>query len=49
MIRKVFPKISTRGFYDLKSGKTLNHTYYEIYPKNIFKEIFQKSEIQAKK
>ena len=45
MIRKVFPKISTRGFYDLKSGKTLNHAYYEIYPKNIFKEIFQKSEI----
>jgi len=45
MIRKVFPKISTRGFYDLKSGKTLNNTSYEIYPKNIFKEIFQKSEI----
>ena len=45
MIRKVFPKISTRGFYDLKSGKTLNNASYEIYPKNIFKEIFQKSEI----
>ena len=23
MIGKVFPKISTRGFYDLKTGKTI--------------------------
>jgi hypothetical protein len=25
MIGKIFPKISTRGFYDLKTGKTLKN------------------------
>jgi pimeloyl-ACP methyl ester carboxylesterase len=45
MIGKVFPKISTRGFYDLKTGKTLKNTSYEIYPPKIFECISQKSEI----
>lgn len=45
MIGKVFPKISTRGFYDLKNGKTLKKTSYEIYPKTTFEKISQKSEI----
>ena len=25
MIGKIFPKISTRGFYDLKTGKTMKN------------------------
>ena len=45
MIGKIFPKISTRGYYDLKTGKTLKNTPYDTYPKKIFEEISQKSEI----
>ena len=45
MIGKVFPKISTRGYYDLKTGKTIKNTSYNIYPKNTFHKILQKSEI----
>ena len=45
MIGKVFPKISTRGYYDLKTGKTIKNTSYDIYPKTIFKKILQNSEI----
>ena len=45
MIGKVFPKISTRGFYDLKTGKTLNNSAYIVYPKSTFEQISQKSEI----
>ena len=45
MIGKIFPKISTRGFYDLKTGKTLKNISYDIYPKTSFKKISQKSEI----
>ena len=36
MIGKVFPKISTRGYYDLKTGKTIKNTSYDIYPKTTF-------------
>ena len=45
MIGKVFPKISTRGFYDLKTGKTLNDSSYNVYPKSTFEQISQKSEV----
>jgi len=45
MIGKIFPKISTRGFYDLKTGKTLKTAPYEIYPKTSFEIISKKSEI----
>ena len=45
MIGKIFPKISTRGFYDLKTGKTLKNISYDIYPKTSFEKISQKSEI----
>jgi len=45
MIGKVFPKISTRGYYDLKTGKTIKNTSYDIYPKTTFHKIFKKSEI----
>jgi hypothetical protein len=45
MIGKVFPKISTRGFYDLKTGKTIKNASYNIYPKIAFEKISQKPEI----
>ena len=45
MIGKVFPKISTRGYYDLKTGKTIKNTSYDIYPKTTFHKILKKSEI----
>ena len=45
MIGKIFPKISTRGFYDLKTGKTLKFISYDTYPKTSFEKISQKSEI----
>ena len=45
MIGKVFPKISTRGYYDLKTGKTIKNTSYDIYPKTTFRKILQKPEI----
>ena len=45
MIGKIFPKISTRGFYDLKTGKTLKNISYDIYPKTSFEKISQKSDI----
>ena len=45
MIGKVFPKISTRGYYDLKNGKTIKNTSYDIYPKSTFDKILKKSEI----
>ena len=45
MSGKVFPKISTRGYYDLKTGKTIKNTSYDIYPKATFQKILKKSEI----
>ena len=45
MIGKIFPKISTRGYYDLKTGKTLKNTSYDVYPKTTFDKLLQKSEI----
>ena len=45
MIGKIFPKISTRGFYDLKTGKTLKNISYDTYPKTSFEKISQKSVI----
>ena len=45
MIGKIFPKISTRGFYDLKTGKTIKNSSYDIYPKSSFEKLSEKSEI----
>ena len=41
---KIFPRVSTRGFYDLQNGKTLTNTYYEIYPPQKIETIINKSE-----
>ena len=39
------PRISTRGYYDLTTGKTLKKNNYYLYPKNYFKKIINKKEI----
>lgn len=39
------PRISTRGFYDLRSGKTLKKRQYVLYPKKFFEGLVNVSEI----
>lgn len=36
---KRIPRISTRGFYDLASGRTLKEKPYDLYPKKFFEEL----------
>ena len=33
---KAIPRISTRGFYDLSTGKTIQNKPYDLYPKKFF-------------
>ena len=42
---KIIPRISTRGYYDLKSGKTIKHGNYYLYPKKEFKKLIGSREI----
>ena len=39
------PRISTRGYYDLSTGKTLKNNSYFLYPKRDFKKINGSKEI----
>ena len=39
------PRISTRNYYDLTSGKKLKTNSYFLYPKNTFKKLDNKKEI----
>ncbi len=36
MTRRPFPRISTRGYYDLETGNTLKTSPYHLYPKSFF-------------
>ncbi len=36
---KRIPRISTRGFYDLGTGKTIKKKPYDLYPKRFFAEL----------
>ncbi len=36
---KPIPRISTRGYYDLSTGKTLKKNHYYLYPKKRFHKI----------
>ena len=38
MIGKIFPKISTRGFYDLKTGKTLKISHMIFIQRQVLKK-----------
>ena len=44
-MKKIFPRISTRGFYDLHSGRTMNNEKYRLYPKKDFKNLIGSKEI----
>ena len=44
-MEKIFPRISTRGFYDLYSGKTMINEQYHLYPKRDFANLIGSKEI----
>ena len=44
-LKKIFPRISTRGFYDLYSGRTIKHESYSLYPKRYFDALIGSKEI----
>ena len=44
-LKKIFPRISTRGFYDLHSGRTINNESYYLYPKKDFENLIGLKEI----
>ncbi len=42
---KPIPRISTRGYYDLSTGKTIKTNSYYLYPKKDFKKLIGSKEI----
>lgn len=42
---KPIPRISTRGYYDLGSGKTLKNNRYHLYPKKDFQKFIGSKEL----
>ena len=44
-LKKIFPRISTRGFYNLDSGITIKNQPYHLYPKRIFDALVGTKEI----
>ena len=44
-MRKPIPRISTRGYYDLSSGKTIKNNRYFLYPKKSFERLYCQNEI----
>ena len=42
---KPVPRISTRGYYDLKTGKTLKKNKYYLYPKKAFRKLIDSKEL----
>ena len=42
---KTIPRISTRGYYDLKHGKTIKRGSYFLYPKKDFKKFIGSKEL----
>lgn len=44
-LKKIFPRITTRGFYDLKTGKTIIKSQYRLYPKKKFDELIGSKEL----
>lgn len=44
-LKKIFPRISTRGFYNLDSGITIKNQSYHLYPKRIFDALVGTKEI----
>ena len=44
-MKKIIPRISTRGYYDLTFGKTLKTRSYFLYPKKDFKKLVGSKEL----
>jgi len=44
-LKKIFPRISTRGFYNLDSGITIKNQSYHLYPKRSFDALVGVKEI----
>lgn len=44
-MKKIIPRISTRGYYDLTYGKTLKKNSYILYPKKDFEKLIGKKEL----
>jgi len=44
-LKKIFPRISTRGFYDLYSGRTIKNEPYRLYPKRDFEALIGSKDI----
>ena len=44
-MKKIFPRISTRGFYNLDSGITIKNQSYHLYPKRSFDALVGTKEI----
>ena len=44
-MKKIFPRISTRGFYNLDSGTTIKNQPYHLYPKRSFDALVGTKEI----
>ncbi len=44
-MKKIFPRISTRGFYNLDSGITIKNQAYHLYPKRAFDALIGIKEI----
>ena len=42
---KPVPRISTRGYYDLKTGKTIKKNNYYLYPKKDFQKLIDSKEL----
>ena len=42
---KPIPRISTRGYYDLGTGKTIKTNFYYLYPKKDFKKLIGTKEL----
>ena len=42
---KPIPRISTRGYYDLSTGKTIKTNFYYLYPKKDFKKLIGSKEL----
>ena len=42
---KPIPRISTRGYYDLGTGKTLKNNKYYLYPKKDFQKFVGSKEL----
>jgi len=44
-LNRIVPRISTRGYYDLRTGKTIKSNFYYLYPKKDFKKLIDSKEL----